>query len=392
MSPLLFFVGYAALEVEAARAADFFDLCRALDITPKGIKRDEKSGTITCITGVAAAARLAAAEKGSDPSFSCTREGGLPLLLRRFLRRPALAVGTLAAILLLVAAELFVWEIEVEGCETVSVLEVEEALSAVGLKKGSFLPRLDGDAVALALRQADVRIGYAAVNVRGTVVTVSIKEAEPEPPVGMHTPANLVAKCDGTVTLPLVFEGECLVAPGDYVRRGQILASGILDTDNNGIRITRAAGQVLARTEEVFTVTVPLEFEEKQYTGRVFRELSLLFFSLQGKVFKSTGKVPINCDIIESEQKFFAGARTLPVGFLLREAKEYTLQPTRRTAAEALQLASASLDATLAEAAATRTLLSRRVETAVDEGGVTLICTAVFEEDIAATAEFLLTP
>ena len=47
-----------------------------------------------------------------------------------------------------------------------------------------------------------------------------------------------------------------------------------------------------------------------------------------------------------------------------------------------------ALAAELATATATRSLLSRTVETVVSDEGITLVCTAVFEEDIARVAEF----
>ena len=265
--------------------------------------------------------------------------------------------------------------------------ELLDELSAAGLLKGSFIPRLDKNNIVVALRQGDSRIAYATVNVSGTVAYVQVRESEQPTTEKKTAPANLVAACDGTVTMPLIFEGKCIVAAGDVVRAGQILASGILDTDNNGYRLTRAAGQVLARTTHTYTVTVPFAYEEKVYTGKSGLELSLLFFGTDRKVFKNTSKTIEECDIIEKTVWYHIGGVTLPFGVVSRRLTEYEMHPATRTAREAHALASAELQARLAADSAGRTLLSRTVETVVDDTGITLICTVVCEEDIAMTAE-----
>ena len=383
--------GYVDVSVPQAEQAAFFELCRAEGITPKRTKREEKSGNIRCRFHPLAARRLGFAAKERGLSFFCRGKGGLPFLLRGLLRRPVLLLGVVLAIALLVVGHLVVWEIEITGNETLTEAEVEAVLLEAGLARGAFLPRLDGDEIALRVRQSDRRFAYVSVNFRGTVATVQIVEAAPDPQPPARTPANLVARRDGVVTLPLIFEGECLVSAGEAVRAGQILASGVIDTESHGIRITRAAGQVLARTEEIFVVNMPFEYQEKSYTGRVFHEFELLFFSLGGKVFKTTGNLPATCDIIKNEQKYFAGAHALPIASVHTAFREYTWVTSRRTATVALELAGGALSAQLADACTARTLLSKTVETVVDANGVTLICTAVFEEDIAAVSEFSIT-
>lgn len=82
---------------------------------------------------------------------------------------------------------------------------------------------------------------------------------------------------DGVIILPMIYEGTCAVAEGEAVRAGQLLASGLLESDNNGTRFTRAAGEVYARTVERMTLRIPFEYEEKVYTGKRTRERTLLF-------------------------------------------------------------------------------------------------------------------
>lgn len=385
----LFLAGAVAYRVAGASAAALFELLRRERFSPKGIKRIEKSGEIGFVFPLREARRFEAAAAKDGVEIAARTEGGVPLLWRRLLRRPGLLVGILLGLALFCAARLFLWDIRVTGNELIGADELERELAAAGLSKGSFLPTLDRDGVAAAMREGDARIAYVTVNLKGTVAYVQVRETEPVSPPLPNAPANLVAKCDGVVTLALVFEGECLVTEGQVVRAGQILASGLIDTQNHGYRVTRSAGQVMARTVHTYTVTVPLAYEQKTYTGEVGREVSLLFFDRTRKVFKSTGNITKDCDIIKvTKWLALPSGKALPFGFVLVRASGYDYLPAVRTVAEARHLAAEELEARLAADSAGRVLLQKTTETVADGTGVTLVCTVICEEDIAATVEF----
>lgn len=384
----LFCLGFAEYTFGEGDAALVFEALRAHGISPKGIKRDEKTGNFHFFCTL----KTAAVVNGCALPLQEVRRGGVPVLAKRLSFRPGLLCGVLFAILLMIGARLFVWDVTVEGNEHIATDELLGELSAAGLKRGTFLPRLDEDAVALSLRQGDGRVAFAAVNLRGTVAQVQIREAVTHK-APVTAPANLVAKCDGVVVLPLVFEGEALVSEGDVVRAGQILAGGIIDSEKHGYRVTRAAGQVLARTVHTYTVRVPLSYEEKAYTGKTCYDVDLLFFGFQGKLFKNSGNLTMECDIIQNIKWWtLSNGRTLPIGLAVTEYEAYETCTLTRTAAQARALATEELEAQLAADSAGRTVLQRTVETAADAEGITLICTLVCEEDIALVSEFDVTP
>ena len=391
MSWYSFLLGYTVLHISKDSITDFFELCRVLEITPRGLRRIGKGEDLTCRFTRFSAARLLHLSQEKGLGVRSVRQGGLPALWLRFIRRPGMVIGTGLALALLLVSRLFLWEVSLEGCEAVSEEEIRAELDEIGLRRGAFLPLLDGDDIALSLRQADARVGYVTVNMIGTVAFVQIKEAEPAPVPTPTAPANLVAKKDGVILLPMIFEGECLVEIGERVRRGQLLASGIIDGEQNGFRITRASGEIWARTEEKIIVNVPLSYEEKVYTGKLRREVEVQFFGLCGKVFKNTGNVDAQCDIIINNHILFAGTRTLPFGVSVTEHRAYAYQTATRTATQALALAKAELASRLAAGGEARKLLSTTVETVLDDAGVTLVCTAAFEENIGLISEFSVT-
>lgn len=384
----LLLLGFVDFEVSAEDATALFEDLRVEGISPKRVKRYEKNGKIGFTCTLFSASRLL---KKQSKIFEVDR-GGLPVLLAGLCRRPGLLFGLFLALALLLVSRLFVWDVEVEGNERVETEELVSELAAAGLFRGSFLPRLDREAVAIELRRGDERIAFATVNLRGTVAYVQVRETAEIPRTSVPSPANLVAKCDGIITLPLVFEGECLVSEGEVVRAGQILAGGVIDSEKHGYRVTRAAGQVLARTVHTYTVTVPFVYEEKVYTGKAGKEISLLFFAKQGKLFKSTRNIGNNYDIITNVSWWtLSDGRKLPIGVLVSDVAEYELRPAVRDGVEACELAYAELERQLSQDSAGRSMLERTVELSANADGITLICTVVCEEDIAETAEIKVT-
>jgi hypothetical protein len=157
--------------------------------------------------------------------------------------------------------------------------------------------------------------------------------------------------------------------------------------------VTRAAGQVLARTTHTYTVRVPFDYEEKVYTGKQKHEIFFLFFHRVQKVFKNIGQNADNCDIIEKIQYFHTPAGgEIPIGLRVMTFAPYEMQIQTRTAKQARALALSELQEKLAADSAGRTLLKKSVAWSADGEGITLICTVVCEEDIARTAEFVMQP
>lgn len=216
-----------------------------------------------------------------------------------------------------------------------------------------------------------------------------MRESQTTPPDTAPAPAHLVAAKDGVITLPLVFEGQCLVREGEIVRAGQILASGLIGSENNGTRVTRAAGQVLAKTEREITVNVPYRYEIRTPLPRAGREVTLIFFGKCQKLLKTTGNVTDNCDIIINNNLWILpGGRALPVGWMDTRSVYYTNTAAQRTPGEALELARSELAAALAGLAADGTVLATTTEVTVSEEGITLHCTVTMEENIAVLSEF----
>ena len=96
-----------------------------------------------------------------------------------------------------------------------------------------------------------------------------------------------------------MFTGNIEVELGEDVSEGQLLVSGVYGDEKSPMRFLRSKGQVLAQCDREFSVTVPLEYEKKVYTGEKKIKKSLIFFEKEVKFFGNSGNSYASCDTIE---------------------------------------------------------------------------------------------
>lgn len=389
VDPILFLTGHCRASARAEYRTSLLDLCLCEGFNYTAFFCAEDGG-ISFSVSFFTARRLKkrCAELGIELTVEQT--GGLPLLLYRHRRRAGLMLGALLGCFLLFWSGRFVWHVQVTGNVTLSSDEVVEELRRVGFGVGSYIPALDTAKLENRLLLTSDRISWASVYLDGTVARVQIIEHVATPPDEPITrPANLVAAADGQIEQLELLRGNCVVSIGQAVKKGELLVSGLYDSSLYGYRYTRAAGKVLARTERSFSVTVPLADVENVYEEPKICEITLNFFDFSLKIFKSTGNLPLTCDIIEEERNGCAWGRyPVPVSLTVKKARPYTERSFTRTPNEALELAYAQLAAELSQLSEDVQILQKTISTTVTDTELILDCSILCIENIAEQVEF----
>ena len=233
-------------------------------------------------------------------------------------------------------------------------------------------------------------ICWVSVNVRGTTANVEILETARGQPQDSSA-VNLVAAADGRIERIEVYDGHVCVKVGDVVRKGDLLVSGAYDDGLLGPRVTHAKGAVYARTVRTFEVEIPLEYAEKVYTGRVWREIYVKFFAKRIKVFANTGNLGGECDIIYRDNGI-----TLPNGAELPVHVESVLYRAHRseyrrlTGEEAVERGFSALASRL-ESFVSETgaeLLGKEIRWELDEASYRICCRVICIENVAREQQF----
>ena len=317
---------------------------------------------------------------------------GLPTVLLRYRKRAGLFVGTAAAVAIVIASSSVIFDVRVDGNRRLSDDEVILTLRECGLHLGDLRRRVDTDAIENRVMIYSDDISWISINIIGNVAEVQIRETEVVPePEELYDAANIIAAKDGFIERFEDTRGNIILEVGDFVREGELIVSGLYDSVTEGVRYTSARGRVMARTSEVITLSVPLEYEKKVYTGMEITEKYLIFFEKELKFFGKCGNLPSSCDTIETvEYLNLFGAGKLPVGVRTVRNLEYGYESDVRTETEARSVALCELEARLSALSESVELLKKTVSFEVRESELILRCEIEMIEDIAKIQEIII--
>ena len=341
--------GQVRIRAECAFPERVLNLCGAQDLAFWDLKWESPTA-FTCRLSRRDWRKLREAGKKLDCAFELVGREGAPYFLLRFRHRQALLIGLLGCALTLFLGSFFIWDFQVEGNKTVPTERILRALENNGVTLGSFGLSLDGEDIRNHMLLDVPELIWVAVNVSGCRAEVQVRERTPPPVmIDRREPCNLVARRAGLVKKVQTIGGVACVVPGSAVTEGQILISGVEDTDTVGARVLAGMGKVEARTWYSLTAVMPLTVLEKQYTGGEKTGVSLIFGTRRIKFFSNSSIDGAEYDKITSRHPLSFLGIPLPVTVAVETWRFYEAVPAARTAAEAEKAAGTLLEAQLRE-------------------------------------------
>ena len=257
--------------------------------------------------------RLRQAAEDAGGSLHLCRSGGVPVFWRRLRRRYVLLAGAVLAVTLMFGGNLVIWDFQVSGNDTVPTESVLQALERCGVRVGTRGVGLDQDELRNRVLPLLPDVVYLAVNVKGCTAHVQVVERKRPPAVVQESQVcNVVARREGLVTRVQALDGKAVAAPGSVVTEGELLISGVADSERSGLRLLHGMGEVWARTWYDLSVSVPLKTTEKTGEGRKKLHLSLDFGRRRIKFYGKGSITGVDCDKITYYKPF-----TLPGGLRL---------------------------------------------------------------------------
>lgn len=341
--------GQVLIRAECAFPERVLNLCGAQDLAFWDLKWESPTA-FTCRLSRGDWKRLRAAGKNLDCTFDLVGREGAPYFLLRFRHRQALLIGLMACALGLFLGSFFIWDFQVEGNETVPTERILRALEKNGVGLGTFGLSLDGERIRNHVLLDVPELCWIAVNVSGCRASVQVRERTPPPVmIDRRQPCNLVARRAGLVKRVQTIGGVACVVPGVAVTEGQILISGVEDTDTVGARVLAGLGKVEARTWYSLTASMPLSVPEKRYTGKEKTGVSLILGTRRIKFFSNSSIEGAEYDKITRRFPVTLLGVPLPVTVVTETWRFYEAVPVPRAASEAERAAGAILAAQLHE-------------------------------------------
>ncbi len=293
----------------------------------------------------------------------CTKHGFFQWKKKAFARK-FFVISSLCGVALMIFISSLVLDIQVIGNTTVEETVILEKLSEISLKKGVFRGNIDSDKVSTHLRSSLDNIAWVGITEEGTKVIVEIKERRPAPLiVPMEVPCHIIATKDAVIREMTVENGEPAVQIGDIVTRGQILISGIVESERAETRYLHAMGSVTGKTWHEETVTSKMYEYEREYTGNTQTKRYLHLFG-RSVCLSFPEEVPYYNYDTDIRRRIF--------GFVTWEThlcREYTLHRKDLSEEAVKQQAEALLTERLYQVCEKETVLSVQVTHAYHENG-----------------------
>lgn len=335
--------GQVLVRVESAFPERVLNLCAARDLGFWDLQWESETA-FTCRLSRADFRELRRAAGKLECSVTPLRRSGAPYTLHRLLSRPALAAGAVAVGLWLVLGSFFIWEFTIEGNETLPDEVILRALEEQGVGIGSFGLSLDGEDLRNRILLELPELVWLTVNVSGCRASVQVRERVPVPEtVDRKALSNLVARRAGLVLEIHAFSGVKCVVEGMSVEEGQILISGVEDTENFGARTTAGLGEVKGRTWHTLTAKLPLTVQKKVYAGEK-TGYSLIFGKKRVKFFGNSSIEGRNYDKITKRMKLSFLGVPLPVTVEQEKWQFFETQPAAADPAALEELGRAVLE------------------------------------------------
>lgn len=291
----------------------------------------------------------------TDAVLTVVRTEGAPEVWRQYRRRYVLLAAAGLLMLMMALGSTHIWAFQVTGNDTVPTETILRTLEKYGVALGA----------RSRIRQEELRnhvllelpdVVWLTVNMRGCTAHVQVVERQRPP--HLYTDGeitNVVAARDGLVTSVQALDGEAQVMAGSTVTAGQVLISGVVDSDRRGYRLLHGMGQVWARTWYELSVSVPLTVREKgRETGAVTR-LAVDVGRNRIKIYGKGSMTGPDCDKMTLyHQARLPFGLTLPVTLVTERTVRYAAGEAERPMADARAEGETQLMAQLEAALAQR--------------------------------------
>lgn len=281
-SILHFLSGYCRVVLSGRNQERFLNLCAGKRMLIWKLQKKE-GHYIFCVSR-AGMEELEEVAAKTECTYRLVCKRGLPFLFARYRGRKILLAAILLSAAGLYVMSLFLWQIRAVGCYSHSSEELMDYLEEKGVRIGRLLSGISCPELEEQIRRDYKDIAWVSCDIRGTLLTVTIKETLDQEALRTPTedsPCDLIASRKGTVDSIVVRSGSAMVKKGDKVKRGDVLISGQVQLyDDSGelleTALVKAEGDILAVTKIPYEDTFSMLHYTKEYTGRSYRRYSFL--------------------------------------------------------------------------------------------------------------------
>lgn len=182
---------------------------------------------------------------------------GFPIWVKSFFKRIGVVLGICLVLIINIFMSNFIWIVDVTGIELVDKKEIIRVCNELNIKEGIYSKKIDVYDAAQRIAQQFNEIAWISLNIEGSKLTVNISEASNSDKD--ISPTNIIALEDGVIKTVNYISGSKCVEPGQTVRKGEVLISGV-ETVGDKTKFVVSNGEVLAQTQREFKTQIKKSF------------------------------------------------------------------------------------------------------------------------------------
>lgn len=382
--------GYHTIVIPRLLCEQFLDLCLRYGFSYLNIKIDEEKKQVSINVPSYQYKRIITACRVWQIRVKTEGRHGLPERISRLKGRWGLLAGACVSIAIFCLSQSVIWRVDVIGNKRLSEAEIIETLSQHGMKVGDFKKNLNTDSIEQRIMINNDDIAWISINIMGTVASVEVREVIDTEIKDKETkPANLISRFDAQIVSLEVYAGFPCVKEGDFVRAGELIASGIYDSEKAPLRYSRASGSVYGRITHTFEIEIPLLQTKKVLTGEKTTKKSLIFFGKTINFFTNYRNLPASYDIINYVYTFNPfSLGELPISLSVDEYYAYEMCEVEISEEEAINQAYEVLRLRIDEELPEAQILKKSLHGEIVDGKYVLKCTVTAICNIAKQVEF----
>lgn len=381
------FIGYVTFSFKKGFSNDFINDCFRSGIVLSNVRMNGDTLFADCTAREYMKLHRIAHAHGGVVKIEKRR--GFLLALSRYSGRVGLAIGGVVCIILFCILSGFVWNIEIVGNEKLSQSEISNFLEQNGFHTGVFWKSVDKNVLEDLMMAGYDEIAWVHINRFGTSVTVEIREGTPKPKIVQGDGcANLKAKKDGVIVSAVTYEGWQCVGVGESVRAGDILVSGIYESEQTKQNLfAHARGDFIACVEENVDYTLLRQEKRKVY----YRELTLraiTFFGLKIPLY--VGRIPKqNADVSKRASLVQINGESVPVGVITYCVELYKTEDYTMSDSELNEKINSSLEQMLNDEYGADNIVSRNISVSLDSDSARALGSVTVLENIGVEAQLI---
>lgn len=222
---------YRKIKIEGFQMDRLLDQCMKNKIQLRHVKFVSDL-EITLLVGRRDFKRLKKLAKSSY-KITVVEDRGYKHALQKLWKKKITIAGVLLMVGFLYYQSLFIVEIQIDGYEKIDEPHLRQTLAEAGLYEGC-RKDVDLNKVKIRLYEEYDEISWAGITFHGNMAEVSIAEGEKpvETKVEQKKPCSIVADKAGYIDKIVPIEGVRAVKDGSYVKKGDVLITGIVPLRN----------------------------------------------------------------------------------------------------------------------------------------------------------------